>query len=61
MASFIVTLPLFSQTVSIPDSIFLIALIDEGVDTNGDNLISYTEAEAVMNLDVSDRDISDMT
>ncbi len=37
----------FSQTVTIPDTAFLNALIEEGVDTNGDSLISYAEAEAV--------------
>jgi len=36
--------------ISIPDTVFLYALIDEGVDTNGDSLISYAEAEAVKYL-----------
>jgi len=39
--------------VTIPDAAFLNALIDEGVDTDGDGLISYGEAETVMSLDVS--------
>jgi hypothetical protein len=47
--------------VSIPDTAFLYALLDEGVDGDGDSLISQYEAEAVMSLDVSDRGISDMT
>ncbi|MFH0758177.1 MAG: T9SS type A sorting domain-containing protein [Bacteroidota bacterium] len=38
--------------VTIPDTAFLHALIDEGVDTNGDSLISFTEAEAVTKIDV---------
>jgi hypothetical protein len=40
------------QPVYIPDTAFLHALINEGVDTNGDNLISYEEAEAIHSLDV---------
>jgi photosystem II stability/assembly factor-like uncharacterized protein len=47
--------------VGILDTAFLYALIDEGVDTNGDSLISYTEAEAVTSVDVSGKGISDMT
>ena len=39
--------------ITIPDIAFLHVLIDEGVDTNGDSLISYTEAEAVTFLNVS--------
>lgn len=38
--------------VYIMDMRFLQRLIDEGVDTNGDGLISYAEAEAVIHLDV---------
>ncbi len=41
-----------AQNVNIPDTEFLYALIEEGVDINGDNLISYNEAEAVTLLDV---------
>ena len=33
-----------ANLVSIPDRAFLYALIEEGVDTNGDSLISYSEA-----------------
>jgi len=53
IAIVLLAFPLFSQTVSIPDTAFLYALIDEGVDTNGDSLISFEEAEAVTSLDVS--------
>ena len=39
-----------SPYVDIPDTAFLSALVDEGVDTNGDGLISYEEAEEVISL-----------
>ncbi|MGW8315313.1 MAG: hypothetical protein ACWGNV_06910, partial [Bacteroidales bacterium] len=42
-----------SPFVDIPDTAFLHALIDIGVDTNGDSLISYEEAEAKTFLDVN--------
>jgi len=51
---------MFSQTVSIPDTAFLYALIDEGVDTNGDSLISYAEAEIKDSLNVRGLGITDM-
>ncbi len=51
----------YSQNVNIPDAEFLNALIDDGIDTNGDSLISYTEAEAKTCLYVSGKNISDMT
>ncbi|MCK4466266.1 MAG: hypothetical protein KAU83_11195 [Bacteroidales bacterium] len=47
--------------VTIPDDNFLNALIDLGVDTNGDGIISPAEAEVITFLDVSHRGISDMT
>jgi hypothetical protein len=50
-----------SNIVTIPDTAFLYALIDEGVDTDGDSLICYGEAEVIQNLDVSDRGITEMT
>jgi hypothetical protein len=50
-----------SYLVDIPDPAFLRALIAEGVDTYGDRLISCTEAEAVSSLDVSGKNISNMT
>lgn len=47
--------------VYITDDNFLNALIEEGVDTDGDGLISNAEAEVVISLDVYGRSISDMT
>ena len=38
--------------VSIPDTAFLNILIQERVDTNGDSLISYSEAELVLSLNL---------
>jgi len=49
-----------NEPVNIPDQAFLDALIEEGVDINGDNIISYGEAEAINNLRVGGN-ISDMT
>ncbi len=46
--------------VSIPDNNFLNALIEQGIDTNEDGLISNAEAEAITSLSVSNRSISDM-
>jgi Leucine-rich repeat (LRR) protein len=50
-----------AQNVDIPDVSFLNILIELGVDTNGDSLISYSECETVKNLDVSQRWVSDLT
>ncbi|MDX2430880.1 MAG: hypothetical protein QNK35_08100, partial [Bacteroides sp.] len=41
------------QFVAIPDKAFLNALIEEGVDTNGDRLISHGEAALITYLDIS--------
>ena len=55
------------EFVNIPDKAFIYALIDEGVDTDGDSLISYAEAEAVNSIIVGGnvppdgRKITDMT
>jgi len=38
---------------NITDESFLFALIDQGVDTDGDSMISAAEAEAVISLDIS--------
>ncbi len=43
---------LFSQNVDIPDPVFLEALIDEGVDLNGDGVIQVSEAERVTILEL---------
>jgi Leucine-rich repeat (LRR) protein len=59
--SFLLTVVLLSQCkkdetnpeVKIPDNNFLNALIELGVDTNGDGIISPAEAEAITYLDVS--------
>ena len=47
--------------VYITDQEFLNALIEEGVDSNNDNLISYAEAAAVKSLIMQFRSISDLT
>lgn len=47
--------------VNIPDEAFLNALIDLGIDRNGDGALSPHEAEDILHLDVSDRGISDLT
>jgi len=51
--------------VNIPDTLFLSALIEKGVDTNGDSMLSYGEAEEITSLDVSGtfeiQEIHDMT
>ena len=40
------------DSVDIPDQAFLTALIELGVDTDGDGIISSSEAEAVIKLDI---------
>jgi Leucine-rich repeat (LRR) protein len=47
--------------VNIPDEAFLNALIDLGIDRNGDGAINPHEAVEIPHLDVGDRGISDMT
>jgi Leucine-rich repeat (LRR) protein len=47
--------------IDIPDRKFLTALIEEGVDTNGDGLISYAEAEVIISLDVNYEYISNLS
>jgi len=47
--------------IDIPDDAFLTALIEEGVDTNGDGLISYAEAEVIISLDVNYEYISNLS
>lgn len=50
-----------NPVVTIPDDNFLSALIDLGVDANGDGIISSKEAKAIIILDVNRRNITDMT
>jgi len=57
----ILCLPLFSQIVNIPDTNFLNALIDLGLDINDDQQISYAECESITSLNVSVKQISDLT
>jgi hypothetical protein len=49
-----------NDPVPIPDSRFLYALIDEGYDRNFDKQISFSEAEAIIYLDVSGKLITSM-
>jgi hypothetical protein len=49
------------EFVNIPDKYFLIELIKEGVDQNGDGMISYKEAEDQGNLIIDERNISNLT
>ena len=64
---FLLTVVLLSQCekddpqVNIPDDNFLNALIELGVDTNGDSIISPLEAEMITSLDVRYKSISDLT
>ena len=51
----------YAQNMNIPDTNFLNALIEAGVDTDENGEISQDEAEAVSSLDVSYKDIIDMT
>jgi len=53
MAFVLGALPLYSQIVTIPDTAFLYALIEEGVDTNGVSLISPDEAELITYLGIA--------
>jgi hypothetical protein len=50
-----------SSMVNIPNKAFLQALIAKGVDTNGNNIIGFAEAESVTSLNISNRGISDLT
>lgn len=47
----------YSQTVTIPDANFKAALIADGVDTNNDGEIQVSEAEALVEMDVSSESI----
>ena len=50
-----------NSPVNIPDDNFLQALIQMGVDINGDEKISHSEAEAVTTLNLEAEGISDLT
>ncbi len=46
--------------VPIPDELFLKALIEQGVDANGDVIISPFEAEKILSINVDGYGISEM-
>jgi Leucine-rich repeat (LRR) protein len=50
-----------ADIVDIPDSNFLQALLDAGVDTNGDGLINETEAGIVTHINLSPAGIIELT
>ena len=50
-----------AQTVDIPDANFLNAIIEEGVDVNGDGIIQVSEVTNISELDVSNHEITDIT
>ena len=50
-----------NDPVDIPYQEFVNALIEQGVDINGDGLISYAEAEEVIELDIDAKEIEDLT
>lgn len=54
-------LPDTGPYVTIPDTNFLAALIVDGVDRNGDGLISYAEAKAIQFINVPGDSISNLT
>jgi hypothetical protein len=49
------------EIINIPDSNFLNALIELGIDTDNDSLISREEAEFITSIDVSNKNIADLT
>jgi Leucine-rich repeat (LRR) protein len=51
----------FCQIIDIPDTNFINALIEQGIDSNTDSLISIAEAEAITYLNVHNRNISSLT
>ncbi len=51
------TLNNFAQIVDIPDINFKNALIEDGIDTNNDGEIQVSEAEVILNLNVSSENI----
>lgn len=57
----LLALQLFSQQVYIPDSNFLNALIEQGVDSNRDGQIDHEEAKEIKVLDVRQKGIRKLT
>ena len=57
---FLFSIDLYGQTVNIPDSNFLQALIDLGVDSNGDGEIQFIEAEAKETLIIISEEINSL-
>ncbi len=49
------------EVIHIPDTSLRNALLEEGVDSNGDQLISVSEAKSVTSLQLIDKGISDLT
>lgn len=49
------------ELIPIPDEAFLEALIEKGMDTDGDGNISYGEAEFIFTLNLAGRDISSLS
>jgi Leucine-rich repeat (LRR) protein len=47
--------------ISVPDDAFLNALIELGVDANGDGMICTCEAEKITSLDINSREITDLS
>ena len=60
IAFLLISLAVNAQIVNIPDANFKAALIAEGVDTNNDGEIQVNEAENVVNMDVSNSEISSL-
>ena len=50
----------YGQTVTIPDANFKAALIADGVDTNNVGEVQVSEAEAVILMDVSNKNINSL-
>ena len=60
LPGFLLAVSLNAQNIQIPDQCFINALIENGVDSNEDGLISYAEAEAVEILDFWSECITDL-
>lgn len=52
---------IMAQDVNIPDPNFMAALIERGIDANGDGVIQVSEAEAINSLYISNKGITDLT